>query len=147
MEPTPEDLTLFAQKRAWYERNATPENRERIEREFAARRAYVHLPIHGEILEGFDAGRLEIGENTHFEPHCWLTLDLEKANIRIGANCFLNVGVMLAAQDEITIGDWTMLANGCFVGDAAHRFSDPACNLTGSEAGKPASFVALRLTL
>lgn len=125
MEPTAEDLKLFAQKRAWYERNEAPENRERIEREFAARRSYVHLPVHGEILEGFDSGRLEIGENSHLEPHCWITLNLDKAHVKIGSGVYLNIGVMIAAENEIAIGDHTMLANGCFVGDAAHKFDDP----------------------
>jgi acetyltransferase-like isoleucine patch superfamily enzyme len=33
---------------------------------------------------------------------------------------------MLAAQHEVEIDDHTMLANGCFVSDASHRFDDPA---------------------
>ncbi len=33
---------------------------------------------------------------------------------------------MVAAQHDVTIGDHTMLANGCFVSDASHRFDDPA---------------------
>ena len=32
---------------------------------------------------------------------------------------------MLAAQERIEIGDHVMFANGCFVGDADHRFDDP----------------------
>ena len=32
---------------------------------------------------------------------------------------------MLAALERIEIGDHVMFANGCFVGDAAHRFDDP----------------------
>ncbi len=32
---------------------------------------------------------------------------------------------MLAALESIEIGDHTMFANGCFVGDSAHRFDDP----------------------
>ena len=32
---------------------------------------------------------------------------------------------MIAAQNEIEIGDHTMFANGCFVGDAEHRYDDP----------------------
>lgn len=124
-EPTSSDWQLWHQREAWYERNDDPEHRTQIVAELAARRAYASFPVHGEWLEGLRSGRIEIGENTQFQPHCWLTLNLETAHIRIGANCFLNLGVMLAAQDSITIGDWTMLANGCFVGDAAHRFSDP----------------------
>lgn len=123
--PSAADWQLWRQREAWYERNDDPTHRAQIVEELAKRRAYASFPIHGEILEGLRKGRIEIGENTMFQPHCWLTLDLDKASIKIGANCFLNLGVMLAAQDEITIGDWTMLANGCFIGDAAHRFDDP----------------------
>ncbi|MBK5229698.1 MAG: acyltransferase [Thermoleophilia bacterium] len=122
--PSAEDWKLYRQRVRWYERNDSRRHRRAIKRELAARRAYASFPIHGEVLEGLRNGRIEIGENTLFQPHCWLTLDLDNAKIRIGANCFLNLGVMLAARDEITIGDWTMIANGCFIGDAAHRFDD-----------------------
>jgi acetyltransferase-like isoleucine patch superfamily enzyme len=125
MEPTPEDLEIWNQRERWYERNDEPAHRAELVKELAARRAYASFPLHGEWLEGLRNGRIEIGENTLFQQHCWLTLDLDKANIRIGANCFINLGVMIAAQDEITIGDWTMIANGSFIGDAAHRFDDP----------------------
>lgn len=123
--PTTEDLELWRQRELWYERNDDPAHRAEIVNELAARRAYASFPIHGEILEGLRAGRIEIGENTLFQPHCWLTLNLDSAHIEIGANCFINLGVMIAAQDRITIGDWTMIANGSFIGDAAHRFDDP----------------------
>lgn len=123
--PSESDRELWAQRELWYERNDQPEHRQAIIDELAARRAYASFPIHGEVLEGLRAGRIEIGENTQFQAHCWLTLDLDKARIVIGDNCFINLGVMIAAQDEITIGDWTMIANGGFIGDAAHRFDDP----------------------
>jgi acetyltransferase-like isoleucine patch superfamily enzyme len=31
---------------------------------------------------------------------------------------------MVAVAERVTIGDYTMFANGCFVGDADHRFDD-----------------------
>ena len=37
---------------------------------------------------------------------------------------------MLAAENEVTIGDHVMFANGCFVGDASHRFNDPTIPIT-----------------
>ena len=43
----------------------------------------------------------------------------------IGAGTFLNLGVMVAALELVEIGDHCMLANGCFVTDADHRFEDP----------------------
>ncbi len=37
---------------------------------------------------------------------------------------------MLAAHERVEIGDHTMFANGCFVGDADHRFDDPDTPIT-----------------
>lgn len=128
--PTPEDWEIWNQRERWYERNDDPENRRAIVEELAARRAYARFPLHGEILEGFRAGRLEIGEHTILEPHVWLTLDVERARISIGSGCFLNIGVMVAAVGSVEIGDHTMFANGCWVGDADHRFDDPSRPVT-----------------
>ena len=81
------------------------------------------------MLEALDEGRLRIGEGTLLEPGCWLTLAPE-ARIEIGEDCFLNRNTMLAALERIEIGDHTMFANGCFVGDSAHRFDDPENPIT-----------------
>jgi acetyltransferase-like isoleucine patch superfamily enzyme len=86
--------------------------------------AFIRFPVEGEVLEALDEGRLRIGEGTLLEPGCWLTLAAD-AHIEIGRGCFLNRGVMLAALGLIEIGDHVMFANGCFVGDADHRFDDP----------------------
>jgi acetyltransferase-like isoleucine patch superfamily enzyme len=37
---------------------------------------------------------------------------------------------MLAALESIEIGDHVMFANGCFVGDADHRYDDPEIPIT-----------------
>lgn len=95
----------------------------------ARRGAYVRHPIEGEVLEALRDGRLEVGEGTLFEPGCWLTFAPE-GRIRIGEGCFLNRETMIAAQEEVTIGDNVMLANGCFVGDASHRYDDPELPVT-----------------
>ena len=50
--------------------------------------------------------------------------------MRIGAGTFLNLGVMVAAQELVEIGDHCMLANGCFVSDASHRYDDPEQPIT-----------------
>jgi acetyltransferase-like isoleucine patch superfamily enzyme len=126
------DLTgksLWQAKRDWYERNQTPEARARIDEHMARLGAYVRHPIEGEVLEGLDSGRLQIGEGAHFEPGCWLTLGPE-AKVTIGAGCYLNRNVMLAALESIEIGDHTMLANGCFVGDSDHRYDDRSRPIT-----------------
>lgn len=116
-------------KRRWYERNHRLSRRWRIDRHAARGGFFIRHPVEGELLEALDEGRLRIGEGTLLEPGCWLTLGPE-AEIAIGAGCFLNRNTMIAAQGRVEIGDHTMLANNCFVGDAAHRFDDPDLPIT-----------------
>jgi acetyltransferase-like isoleucine patch superfamily enzyme len=116
---------LWWQKWRWYERNALPWNRARIHRELARRGAFARWPLHGDVVEMFADGRLEIGEHTLLEPDVWLTAPAP-GRIRIGSGSFLNLGVMVAAIELVEIGDHCMLANGCFVSDASHRFDDPS---------------------
>lgn len=120
---------IWWQKRRWYERNHRLVRRFRLDREMARRGSYIRHPIEGEVLEGLESGRLTVGQGTLFEPGCWITMSPE-ALISIGDGCFLNRGVMVAAQQEVTIGDHVMFANGCFVGDASHRFDDPDLPVT-----------------
>jgi acetyltransferase-like isoleucine patch superfamily enzyme len=120
---------LWRAKRDWYERNHTPEARRRIDEHMVAAGAYIRHPIEGEVLEGLDSGRLEVGEGTHFEPGCWLTL-APQGRISIGKDCYLNRNVMLACLELIEIGDHVMLANGCFIGDADHRYDDRSRPIT-----------------
>jgi len=115
---------LWWQQWLWYERNSLPWNRARIHREFARRQAFARWPLHGNVLEAFGEGRLEVGPHVLLEPHVWLTL-LDDARIRIGTGSFLNVGVMVAAVGLVEIGAHCMFANGCFVTDGSHRFDDP----------------------
>jgi acetyltransferase-like isoleucine patch superfamily enzyme len=123
------DAKLWWQKWRWYERNSLPWNRARIHREFARRRAFCRWPVHGNVLEAFREGRLEVGEHTLFEPGVWITAP-GSARIRIGSGSFLNINVMVAAVDLVEIGDHCMLANGCFVTDGNHRFDDPTQPVT-----------------
>ncbi|HVC06037.1 MAG TPA: acyltransferase [Solirubrobacterales bacterium] len=116
-------------KRRWYERNHRALRRWQLARHAARGGFFIRPPIEGEVLEALGEGRLRIGEGTLLEPGCWLTLAPE-ARIEIGAGCFLNRNTMLAAYERITIGDHTMLANGCFIGDAEHRFDDPRIPVT-----------------
>ncbi len=110
-------MALVRAQRAALEPGAHP-------REFARRRAFARWPLHGNVLEAFREGRLEVGEHTLLEPNVWLTAPGE-ARIRIGSGTFLNIGVMVAAVDLVEIGDHCMFANGCFVTDGSHRFDDP----------------------
>ena len=116
-------------KRRWYERTHRLRNRWRINRHAARGGFYVRHPIEGEVLEALDDGRLEIGEGTKLEPGCWITLGPD-ARITIGRGCFLNRETMLAAHELIEIGDHVMAANGCFIGDADHRYDDPELPIT-----------------
>jgi acetyltransferase-like isoleucine patch superfamily enzyme len=116
-------------KRRWYERNRRLGRRWRINRHAARGGYFIRYPVEGEVLEGLDSGRLRVGEGTLLEPGCWLTLGPE-ARMEIGAGCFLNRGTMLAAVERIEIGDHVMFANGCFVGDADHRYDDPDLPVT-----------------
>jgi acetyltransferase-like isoleucine patch superfamily enzyme len=125
----PTGWRLWWLKRRWYERNRTLRRRWRINRHAARGGFYVRHPVEGELLEALDEGRLVVGEGTLFEPGCWITM-APAARIEIGRGCFLNRGVMLAATERIEIGDHVMFANGCFVGDADHRYDDPDVPVT-----------------
>jgi len=123
------DAKLWWQKWRWYERSTLPWNRARIHREFARRRAFCRWPVHGNVLEAFREGRLEVGEHTLFEPGVWITAP-GSARIRIGSGTFLNLNVMVAAVELVEIGSHCMFANGCFVTDGNHRFDDPTRPVT-----------------
>jgi len=119
----PADLKLWAQKWRHYERNSLPWNRARIHWEFAQRRSFCRWPVHGNVLEMLDEGRLELGEHVLLEPGVWLTAQAP-GRISIGTGSFLNLGVQVAALDRVEIGAHCMFANGCFVTDSDHRFDD-----------------------
>jgi acetyltransferase-like isoleucine patch superfamily enzyme len=114
----------WAQKWRWYQRSALPWNRAAIHLEMARRGAFVKWPLHGDALVMLREGRLSVGEHVLCEPGVWITGSAE-ARIVIGAGSFLNLGVMVAAQELVEIGEHCMLANGCFITDADHRFDDP----------------------
>ncbi len=114
---------LWGQKWRWYQRNSFPWRRAAIDWELARRRAFARWPLHGDVLEALRQGRLEIGEQVLLEPDVWITAPAP-ARVRIGAGTFLNLGVMVAALELVEIGEHCMLANGCLVTDANHRFDD-----------------------
>ena len=120
---------LWAQKWRFYERNSLPWNRVRIHGEFLRREAFARWPLHGNVLEALREGRLQVGPGTLLEPHVWITAPAA-ARVRIGAGSFLNLGVMVASQELVEIGDHCMLANWCFVSDASHRYDDPGRPIT-----------------
>jgi acetyltransferase-like isoleucine patch superfamily enzyme len=115
---------LWAQKWRWYERNTLPWNRARIHWELMRREAFARWPLHGNVLEALREDRLQLGPGVLLEPDVWITAPGD-ARVRIGAGTFLNIGVMVAAEQLVEIGEHCMLANGCFVSDANHRFDGP----------------------
>lgn len=115
---------LWAQKWRWYERNSLPWHRAQIHWRMAEREAFVRWPIHGNVLEALRQDRLQVGPGVLFEPNVWITAP-GRARVRVGEGTFLNQGVMIASQDLVEIGAHCMLANGCFVSDASHRYDDP----------------------
>jgi acetyltransferase-like isoleucine patch superfamily enzyme len=122
-------LKLYLQKWRWYERNAIPWRRARIHLHMLRAEAFIRQPVQGNVLEALDDGRLRIGRHTLLEPSCWITI-ADEGRVTIGEGCFLNIGTMIAAQHEVTIGDHVMFANGCFVSDASHRYDDRSMPVT-----------------
>jgi acetyltransferase-like isoleucine patch superfamily enzyme len=115
---------LWAVKWRWYERDSLPWKRARIHWEAMRREAFIRWPVHGNVLEALREERLELGKGALLEPEVWITAP-GQARVRIGEGTFLNLGVMIAAEKQVEIGDHCMLANGCFVTDASHRYDDP----------------------
>jgi len=123
MSDLPRQAKLWAQKWHWYQRNGLPWNRARIHRHMLRRECFARWPLHGDVLEALDEGRLELGPNVLLEPDVWITAP-GAARVRIGEGSFLNIGVMVAALELVEIGAHCMLANNCFVTDADHRVGD-----------------------
>jgi acetyltransferase-like isoleucine patch superfamily enzyme len=117
-------LRMWLAKWRWYQRSRLPWNRVRLHLELARRQAFARGPMHGNVLEMLRDHRLEIGPHAYFEPGVWLTS--EQGTISIGGGSLLNLNVMVAALHEVSIGEHCMLANGCLVTDANHRFDDLA---------------------
>src|ERR1700737_455836 len=101
-----------------------PWNRASRHWEFSSREAFVRWPVHGNAPQAWREGRRALGAGVVREPGVWITAP-GQARVVIGAGTFLNLGVMVAAQELVEIGEHCMLANGCFVSDANHRFDDP----------------------
>jgi acetyltransferase-like isoleucine patch superfamily enzyme len=114
---------LWLQKWQWYQRHRRPWNVVRLHVELAKRQAFARGVVHGNALQMLREGRLDIGPQAYFEPGVWLTS--ESGHIAIGGGSLLNLNVMVAAVERVTIGEHCMLANGCVVTDGNHRFDDP----------------------
>jgi acetyltransferase-like isoleucine patch superfamily enzyme len=129
LSATAAQVRLWAQKWRWYERNSLPWNRALIHWEMMRREAFVRWPVHGNVLEALREDRLRIGAGALLEPNVWVTAP-GAARVHIGRGTFLNMGVMIASEQLVEIGDHCMLANGCFVSDSSHRYDDPERPIT-----------------
>lgn len=116
-------VRLWLHKWRWYQRARLPWNRARLHVELAKREAFARCALHGNPLQMLLEGRLEIGPHVYFEPGVWITSDTGR--ISIGAGCFLNLNVMVAAVERVELGEHCMLANGCLITDGDHRYDDP----------------------
>jgi acetyltransferase-like isoleucine patch superfamily enzyme len=122
-------LRLWLARWRFYEQSSLPWNRARIHWHFMRSEAFVRWPVHGNVLSALQEGRLTVGRHTLFEPGVWITAP-GAAEVRIGEGVFLNLSVMIASLSLVEIGDHCMLANGCFVSDASHRYEDPDLPIT-----------------
>jgi acetyltransferase-like isoleucine patch superfamily enzyme len=114
---------LWARKWRWYQRSRLPWHRARLHYELAVRQSFARGVVHGNAVAMLRDGRLELGPHVLLEPGVWLTSDTGR--ISIGGGSILNLNVMVAAVDSVTIGEHCMLANGCLVTDGNHRLDDP----------------------
>jgi acetyltransferase-like isoleucine patch superfamily enzyme len=128
--PLAQQLKLYHQKWAHYERNERAFRKLRLRWHFLRRDAYLRFPVQGNLLEALDEGRARIGPWVLVEPGCWFALYPDTAQLEIGEGTIVNLGCMLAATERITIGSHCMFANYCFVADADHRYDDATVPVT-----------------
>jgi acetyltransferase-like isoleucine patch superfamily enzyme len=128
--PLAQQLKLYYQKWAHYERNERAFRKLRLRWHFLRRDAYLRFPVQGNLLEALDEGRARIGPWVLVEPGCWFALYPDTAQLEIGEGTIVNLGCMLAATERITIGSHCMFANYCFVADADHRYDDATVPVT-----------------
>jgi acetyltransferase-like isoleucine patch superfamily enzyme len=128
--PLAQQLKLYYQKWAHYERNERALRKLRLRWHFLRRDAYLRFPVQGNLLEALDEGRARVGPWVLIEPGCWFALYPDTAQLEIGEGTIVNLGCMLAATERITIGSHCMFANYCFVADADHRYDDATVPVT-----------------
>lgn len=83
-----------------------------------------------------DGGRIRIGARTHLWPG--VILDAKGGKIDIGEHGLLNAGCYIVAVDEVSIGDYAMIAEYVTIHDSDHAAADgqvPSCFREG--AAKP----------
>lgn len=61
-----------------------------------------------------------IGECSTFEKDVWLKLVDDDARLSIGAFTFVGAGTEIDVIEQVSIGDHTLIAPGCFITDHGH---------------------------
>lgn len=95
---------------------------------FLRRAMYVRRPFYGNAHQMFRQGRLEVGRRTFLEAG--VTLQSSHGRIRLGQRVYLSRSVTVGAIELVEIGDFTLVAPGCYITDANHRFDDPVLPIT-----------------
>lgn len=98
--------------------------RARLVIAFWRRGVYVRRPLHGNAHTMIRQGRLEIGRGTFLEAGVTLS-GAPQGRIRLGRQVYLSRGVTVGAAGLVEIGDYALVAPGCYITDADHRFDDP----------------------
>lgn len=70
-----------------------------------------------------DNGKLDIGDNSFLHAQCWLLLTKPHPHLKIGSWVFIGRNSIIAAKNNISIGDYTVIAPQCYIIDHEHGFS------------------------
>jgi acetyltransferase-like isoleucine patch superfamily enzyme len=103
--------------------HAVPRDTLRAELTFMRRGVFVRRPLHGNAHRMIRQGRLEIGRGTFLEAGVTLS-GSPQGRIRLGRQVYLSRGVTVGAVGLVEIGDHALVAPGCYITDANHRFDD-----------------------
>lgn len=65
--------------------------------------------------------RLKLGHHCHVESLSFFKIEEESARVELGNHVFIGRGVELDATKQISIGDHSLIAPGCFITDHSHN--------------------------
>lgn len=101
-----------------------PWNRWRLAVELMRRGVHLRQPLEGNMLELLDTGRLEIGTRVCLEAgvRIW---GGGGATMSIGTGVEIRRNVCIGAVQRVEIGAHTLIAQGSYITDADHIFSNP----------------------
>lgn len=110
---------------------ASPSNlriRDRLRSWWLLRNPRIRKGEHITLKEGVEisiceTGSLTIGENSFFHARCWLLLTKPKPQVEIGKWVFVGRNTIIAAKNQVKIGDFTVIAPNCYIIDHEHGFS------------------------